>query len=339
MEKEGYVENGKVKFSDNYIEILSGTTKNGNSLKACLEAIRKEGLIPAKYLPLEGKTWEEYMDPKRVTEDMKKLGKEFNRRFTINYEQLTNDQFLEALKEDMLDVAVFAWPSPEGGIYPKSAGSFNHAVMLGTPDIYAHDNYIPHLKRLATDYNFFPWGYSLSITAQNPFPDEQIALFDVLSRFGLLRFFAEAWKRLVESPKPVVDELFTPKYPTEQPVIPSVDPWQNPTTARHEVRVLCDEAGLKWDEKNLICAVIMGESGFKNTAKNENKINGKTVSIDWGLCQINDHYHIGEGKSFPSVDYVLKNPDKVVRWMIKQYKAGNLGWWICYRSGAYLRYL
>ena len=83
----------------------------------------------------------------------------------------------------------------------------------------------------------------------------------------------------------------------------------------------------------------MGESGFKNTAKNENKRDGKTVSIDWGICQINDYWHIGAGKSFPSVEYVLKNPAEVVKWMIKQYKAGNLKWWIAYKSGAYKKYL
>jgi len=342
MENKGYIKNNRVLFDDNYIEILSGTTKSGNSLKACLDAIRHHGLVP-KTLSMEGLTWEEYMNPSRITEDMKKLGAEFLRRFTIGYEQVQSGQFPESLQEDFLDMALFAWPQPVNGIYPKTEGAFNHAVAGVNGNIDVFDNYIPFIKLIAKDYNFFPWGYSLSVTAQNPYPDEQIALFDVLSRFGLLRFFAAAWKRLMSAE--VADAVFTTQLPTEQPMeipkpIEPKDPLKDPLTARHAIRVLCDEAGLTAEEKNIICATIQGESNFKNTAKNENKNSaGKVLSTDHGLCQINDFYHIGQGKSFPSVEYVYDNPAEVVKWMIKQYKKGNLGWWICYRSGAYRRYL
>lgn len=114
--------------------------------------------------------------------------------------------------------------------------------------------------------------------------------------------------------------------------------WSTPKAACHSVRVICDEEGLQWHEKELIAKVINAESGFKNWAKLENKKDGKVWSTDWGVCQINDWYHIGPGKTFPSVTYVLDNPDKVVRWMIKQYKAGNLEWWVAYKSGSYKRF-
>ena len=117
-------------------------------------------------------------------------------------------------------------------------------------------------------------------------------------------------------------------------------PFDTQAHARHSVRVICDEEQLSVEEKNLLCAVIMAESGFKNQAKclNKNK-EGVVTSTDWGVAQINDFYHIGEGLTFPSVQYVLDNPDKVIRWMIKMYRRGRLGWWIAYKNGSYKKYL
>lgn len=132
--------------------------------------------------------------------------------------------------------------------------------------------------------------------------------------------------------------------PPEPPKPPSNSPpallWDTPRHAYHSVRVLCDEAELTVDEKNLICAVVYQESQFHNSAKNENKnANGVVLSTDWGLCQINDHYHIGEGKDFPSVEFVLNNPAEVVSWMISQYRHGNLKMWIGFKSGAFKKWL
>jgi hypothetical protein len=116
--------------------------------------------------------------------------------------------------------------------------------------------------------------------------------------------------------------------------------WDTPENAKHSVRLICDDQGLTLEQKNLVCAVIMAESGFYNTAKNFNKNSkGETTSTDWGICQINDRYHIGAGNTFPSVEYVLGNPDKVVLWMIKMYKQGHLNWWCAYANGSYKKYL
>lgn len=116
--------------------------------------------------------------------------------------------------------------------------------------------------------------------------------------------------------------------------------WDTPAHARHSVRVICDEEGMTVTEKNLICAVVMAESGFKNNAKclNKNK-EGVVTSTDWGICQINDFYHIGKGLTFSSVQYVLDNPDKAIRWMIKMYRLSHLDWWIAYKNGSYKKYL
>lgn len=215
---KGYRVTGKFKISDNFIEILSGTGPTGNSLKAPILTICEKGLIPAQMLKMEG-TWQEYMNPKRITEEMLELGREFRRRIFINYEQVTSEGFMKALEEDFVSAGVFAWPNPINGVYPRTAGNFTHATALVTPVIHSFDGYKPYLKVLAKDYNFFSWGYSVSITGQNPYPDEVIAVFDVLKQRGLLAFFYEFWKRIVTAPtKPIISELFTPEYPTEKPV-------------------------------------------------------------------------------------------------------------------------
>lgn len=115
---------------------------------------------------------------------------------------------------------------------------------------------------------------------------------------------------------------------------PEILSFDTPQHAYHAVRVLCDNAGLTVDEKNLICSCIYQESRFLNTAKGLNKNEaGVVLSTDWGLCQINDYYHIGNGKDFPSVQYVLDNPGAVVRWMITMYQHGMLKQWVSYSAG------
>ena len=127
--------------------------------------------------------------------------------------------------------------------------------------------------------------------------------------------------------------------PTPEPLVPTLT-FDTPHNAYHAVRVLCDNTGLSLDEKNLICAVIFQESRFKNSAICKNRdAQGNVLSTDYGICQINTHYHIGPGRDFPSVDYVLQNPDKVVQWMIGMYKHGLLKMWVGYSSKAYLKWL
>lgn len=127
------------------------------------------------------------------------------------------------------------------------------------------------------------------------------------------------------------------------PVVPNPDilapDWDTQQHAYHNVRVLCDLAGLTFEQKNIICACIYQESRFKIGIKHANVSNGVVESTDYGICQINDYYHIGAGKDFPSAEYVLDNPDKAVAWMIQMYQRGSIGQWVSYSSGAYRQWL
>lgn len=135
-----------------------------------------------------------------------------------------------------------------------------------------------------------------------------------------------------------------PNVPIESPKTPVKVPetldWSNPISAKHAVRVTCDRQGLSLINKNIISACIEEESNFDNNAICHNKnTEGIVTSSDWGIVQCNDHYHIGEGKDFPSVDYVLANPEKMVLWMINMFKVGKLNMWVSYSSGAYKKHL
>lgn len=114
--------------------------------------------------------------------------------------------------------------------------------------------------------------------------------------------------------------------------------WDTPQHIRRNVRVMCDEAGLSYALKNTICAIIKQESNWNPKAKNIYNTNG---TKDWGLLQINDHvgYWIGEGLYFSSVDEVLNNPEKSVKFIIGMAQRNKLNFWSSYKFGAYRRWL
>lgn len=181
LEDQGYVLNGKVTFSDRYIAVLSGTTRQGNSLKAPLEAIRTQGLIPKKLLPKEDwMQWEDYYDPSKITQSLKDLGQEFRRRFVLNYEQVNKVDIATLLKYEMIGVAGYAWNTPVNGVYQAVPGTvFNHAFLLfNLPAYQAYDNYYDFnadgtqilndfTKNLAPDYIFYDYGYRAYVGKEN----------------------------------------------------------------------------------------------------------------------------------------------------------------------------
>lgn len=159
----------------------------------------------------------------------------------------------------------------------------------------------------------------------------------------MLDFLKALWDAIFISPdytEPVVNHPMN-----QEPVVPDPDAlgadWSNVIVAHHNVRVLCDLEGLTYDQKEILTACVFVESAFHIDAKHENKDGqGHVLSTDWGVVQVNDFYHIGEGKDFPSVQYVLENPEACVRWMCGYYKLhGNLDAWVSFTSGAYKLHL
>lgn len=362
LEDNGYVTaKGKIELSDAFVAINSGTTRDGNSLKAPLDSIRTQGVIPKKLLPLvQTMTWEQYMDVKRVTPDLLKLGIEWKERFSMNYERVENYDFPRVAVDSFIDVAGFAWPDPVNGEYPKTSGPFNHCfVIFQLPAYYIFDNYLDNgrqgdfIKRLAADYTFAEYGYRVVISSQQVPPQKP----DNGWIKATLQFLADMTQSLIlylgiyrKRVQPSADVAL----PSQQMPVPAtpvdpdsvVYPWDSQKHNWHNVRVLCDKAKLSVADKNIICACIYQESEFFNilpsglpvTHKNMNAAS-ELLSTDWGIAQINDYWHVKATPDFPSAEYIVAHPEEAVGYMIRCYKAGNIDLWSSYVSGAYKKWL
>lgn len=175
-----------ISFSDAFVAINSGTTRQGNSLKAPLDAIRKKGLVPKLMLP-QASTFDAHHDPARITPQIEYRGAEFAKRFQINYEQVKDIHMSDALKDDYLNVAGYAWPDPVDGEYPRTELQPNHAFALfKTPSYYAFDNYLDRdgdfVKKLTPDYDLWDYGYRIYISKENPVVPTRFWLFEILRR-------------------------------------------------------------------------------------------------------------------------------------------------------------
>jgi len=185
LNDNGYInDRGSLALSDAFIAILSKTSPQGNSLKAPLEAIKDYGCVPKKVLPLE--TWmtqAQYLNKKRITKEMMALGEEFKKRFPLNFIRYGKDDFNNIDDYDLLDIALYAWPTPKNGIYPRVWNNLaNHCVMKINKVInhLIFDNYEdPYveglvsdnvdwrfIKRLAPDYDLYDYGYRVIINEQ-----------------------------------------------------------------------------------------------------------------------------------------------------------------------------
>ncbi len=196
LEANGYVQGFNVTFSDRFTAILSGTTRQGNSLKAPLDCIHRYGLIPKMMLPKpEGATWDEYHNPSKITEEMRALGREFAARFSLNYDKVYAADFPKALENDILCVAGFAWPSPVNGEYGPSNNPPNHAFMLYKNQYYAFDNYIDEtdgdfIKKLAPNFVFFDYGYRAYVS-------REVTKAELQEQISTLKWFIEYLKGLI----------------------------------------------------------------------------------------------------------------------------------------------
>jgi hypothetical protein len=173
---------GQIEISDAYVAIKAGNTPQGNSMIAPLDALRTCGIVPKRLMPLEKwMTWQDYHNPNLITPEIEAIAKESLTLFRFNYERMTTVNDVKTmLNRDIIDLCGWAWPLPEGGIYPRVDYEPNHVFMglkNSEPDnlIYSctdiFDNYLDQgveddfIKRLAADYKF--WGQYRIILSYN----------------------------------------------------------------------------------------------------------------------------------------------------------------------------
>jgi hypothetical protein len=187
FEEAGYFDvNGNFNFSDRFIAKLSGTSKQGNSLNAVAEAIRKNGLVPESAWPWDANavfTWEEYMA--EIPQEVKDIGtKVFLKWIKINWEWIldTNasvdyaaEMFDKHLVESPIQVATAVcsgWNSADVTPVPRCDYPIAHATMISYRDkatglYWDYDHYVPFSKMLASDYPI-PYALKYVITIMPP---------------------------------------------------------------------------------------------------------------------------------------------------------------------------
>ena len=95
------------------------------------------------------------------------------------------------------------------------------------------------------------------------------------------------------------------------------------------VRRIAIEEGV---DGKVLLATIRCESGLDPNAINKNS-NG---TEDWGIAQFNSYWYVGKGLITKEDCF---NPEKAVRFMAKQFRAGRASDWICYRTKRYISFL
>lgn len=203
----GYITENGFELSDRFNAILSNTTRQGNSIKAPLDSIRKDGVIPKRMLPANpDMTFNDYHNKSDITGSLLAVGQNFLRHLNVNYEKVLEDQY--PIFDDVLNVAGYAWSSPMNGVYPRIIGAPNHVWMNIKPKYYAFDNYVDivdgdFIKQLAPDYDFYEYGYRLVLSAN--IQENYNGILQLL--INILKNYAELLKKSLKG----LGGLFYPK--------------------------------------------------------------------------------------------------------------------------------
>jgi hypothetical protein len=151
---------------------------------------------------------------------------------------------------------------------------------------------------------------------------------------------AQALPQATQQPKPALTLPLAPKPVPVASLSILQAPWSDPVVAHHNVRVICDQELLTYDQKEILTACVFQESAFHINAVNHNTVieadgTRRITSTDNGICQWNDYFH---GKEI-TPDEALHNPEKAIRLMCAYWKAGRMKQWVSYSSGAYKKWL
>lgn len=208
-----------------------------------------------------------------------------------------------------------------------------HLVIQNSYGTNAYDKGYQYFPREVVNKHWAPYGAFVFLDID---PEEvkriQLSMIDIVKRLIQIVQY-QLWEKNRPTPTPPPLPDLAPK-PEPAPEPPKLE-WTNPAAVRHSIRVICDDYGLSWAEKDVICAVIQGESGFNPKATNVNT----DGSVDYGLCQLNSRWYIGPDKEVKTGHEALNDPEKCVRVMVKAYKAGRLRDWWAYRNGSYKKFL
>lgn len=331
----------KNKYDARFNALLSGGTETGGDPVAGADSIRHDGMIPEGMMGYDYSTWSEYHSFKGADEthcrgvgnaDIHLYSRNFGVVITRSMPLETKYIVLrEALKRSPVPISLYGVPDGQGSYIPKSKGvSDTHLVsglvlnVSANNEITIRDTYTPFIKKLPPNYDM---DFGVMWTVEKKLSTAQKkSIWESLVQFFKAFLSPQEAVATINQLQPILMPEVKPE--------PSKLKWQFPSDARKSVRIICDEMGLTYAEKNLICQVINCESGFRTDARNDNK----DGTADWGICQYNTYWYIGKGKPIASIEEAINNPEKCVRVMIKRFKEGGLKDWICYKHGLYKSY-
>lgn len=157
-----YKKDGMYNFSERFNATLGETTEHGAYQFKVANAIKNYGLIPQDMFPLAD-NFKDNIDKKFITQEMYDMGKEFLKRFSINYEWV--DSFDDLLYSPIQAIVKFANYEKETDIL-KPEGELNHAVTgVNKTDEYneIEDTYWQVYKRYHPDYTNSYLAYFVTI--------------------------------------------------------------------------------------------------------------------------------------------------------------------------------
>lgn len=246
----------------------------------------------------------------------------------------------------------YSFHNPTNGVLPSfipgEGFTWHNAVIVGWDarglkikslqgSEYGDNGYCYMPRALANTLFDIPGSCAFTISKIAP---KQIITVDM----SFVQYFVSLVLNLFKQNTPQIAPTLPPEQAPEAPTSPADAPkydWSTPAEARHSLRLICDEEGLTVAQKNDMSQIVHCESGYKNIIHqniasktlSDGSVHSYVSSTDWGICMINDYWHIGPGKEFPSTDYVMNNPDACVRWMARMIKAGKRNLWVCASTG------
>jgi len=163
--------NEEVNYSERFLGVLSGTTRNGNSVHKVCETFRTNGAIDEKLLPFSDniRTWSQYYSPNPMTENLLKGGRIWLSNNVFQHKWLFAGQYVPSLaqKEKILydnllfgpiGISVKAWKKRNGRYYKANNEGDNHWCLLVFAEWgkywVVYDSYDQVFKELEWDYNF-----------------------------------------------------------------------------------------------------------------------------------------------------------------------------------------
>ena len=155
---KGYIVDRKFEFSRRFTAKMSGTTRAGNYFYKVWDSIRKDGIVPDSMYPDDPSlTWDEYY--KNPGEELKLLGKDSLKYFSVLYEQFTGStgaQKKTALEMAPLQFGVTTQCGWDAEV-PVCGLNANHAVdndfIRGDLSYEIFDSYMPYQKHLPKNYS------------------------------------------------------------------------------------------------------------------------------------------------------------------------------------------